>query len=501
MESIENAMNFVMGIIWNPFMIWLCLLVGLLYTVIMKGFQVTYIKDMFRLLVGVNAKKSPNGMSSFEAFTLSISGRVGTGNVVGVATAIAYGGPGAVFWMWMLAFLGAATTFAENSLAQLYKQKVDKLYRGGGAYYIEKGLKCKWLAVIFAFLGFFQTGVFTGIQPQTMAASMNQAFGIPKETFGLVLIAILALIIFGGIRRIAAVASKLAPFMAISYLLLAFAIIATHFSSIPSVFSTILSSAFGFNSLFGGIVGSAITMGIKRGVYSSEAGMGTSSQHGATADVSHPAKQGLVQSLSVYIDTLGVCTATAFMLLITGMYNVYGSDNSLIYEGLSQVSAGSGYAQAAVSQFLPNVGSQLVGIFLSIFAFTTILATFNIAETNLIYLYKGYANNRIAQILFRSWYLVPMYLGCVISADLAWNIADIGVGLQVWVTLITLILLTPKVKVIWDDYVTQKKQGKDPIFRPSRLNIENAELWESIADHYEQQQDTLSEAKLSKATS
>ncbi len=490
METALKAMDYIMGLIWNPFMVWSCLIVGLLYTVVMKGFQLFYIKDMFTLLTGDNNKKSKNGMSSFEAFTLSISGRVGTGNVVGVATAIAYGGPGAIFWMWMLAILGAATTFAENSLAQVYKEKVGGLYRGGGAYYIEKGLKCKWLAIIFAFLGFFQTGVFTGIQPQTMAESIHHAYGIPKEIFAIALVIVLALIIFGGIRRIASIASKLAPFMAISYLLLAFVIIAYNFSELPSVFGTIFSSAFGFNSVFGGILGSAITMGVKRGVYSSEAGMGTSSQHGATADVSHPAKQGLVQSFSVYIDTLGVCTATALMLIITGMYNVYDADGSLIYSGLSNVSAGSGYAQAAVEQLLPSIGAKLVGTFLAIFAFTTILAAFNIAETNLIYLYKGYANNKLAQIIFKTWYLVPMYLGCVISADVAWSIADIGVGLQVWVTLLSLVLLTPKVKIIWDDYVAQKKQGKDPIFRPSQLNIENAELWESIADEYEGKQIT-----------
>ena len=484
MDVIVNAMDYLMGLIWNPFMIWLCLLVGVFYTVLMKGFQLFYIKDMVSLLFGENAKKSADGMSSFEAFALSVSGRVGTGNVVGVATAIAYGGPGAIFWMWMLAIFGAATTFAENSLAQLYKEKVGNLYRGGGAYFIEKGLKCKWLAVVFAFLGFFQTGVFTGIQPQTMADAIHHSFGIPKDIFGIILVIVLALIIFGGIRRIASVASKLAPIMAISYIALAVFIVLFNISSVPTAFSLIFSSAFGLNPLFGGIIGSAITMGVKRGVYSSEAGMGTSPQHSATADVSHPAKQGLVQSFSVYIDSL-VCTATALMLIITGMYNVYGADDSLIYHGLNNVSVGSAFAEAAAQQILPMVGAKLIGVFLAIFAFTTILASFNIAETNLMYLYKGYANSKAAQFVFRTWYLVPMYLGCVISADVAWNIADIGVGLQVWVTLLTIVLLTPKVRLIWNDYVAQKKQGIDPVFRPSKLNIENAELWESIADHYE----------------
>lgn len=488
LKAILEALGTLTGWIWNPAMIWFCLIVGIIYTVVLKGFQVRYIGDMVKLLFGSNAKKSMKGTSSFEAFALSIANRVGVGNVVGVVTAIAYGGPGAIFWMWIIAIFGAATTFAENSMAQVFKERLGGVYRGGGAYYIEKGLGARWLAVIFAFLGFFQTGIFSGLQPQTMAEAMHNAFGIPRAVFGIFLVISIAVIIFGGLKRIANFASKVVPVMAVSYIIFAITLILLNITEVPSVFALIVSSAFGKNAVFGGMLGSAITMGIKRGIYSSEAGMGTSSQHGATADVSHPAKQGLVQAFSVYIDTLGVCTATAFMLLITGLYNVYDRAGNVIYEGMSGVEAGVAYTQGAVDTLIPGFGVAFIAIFVFFFAFTTVVAIFNIAETNLMHMYKGYANNKVAQKIFRIWFLVPLFVGTIMNAQTAWNIADIGMGLQVWVTLITLMLFVPTVKKVWDDYVAQKAEGKDPIFRPSKCGIKNAELWEEIADEYEAQE-------------
>ena len=333
---------------------------------------------------------SESGISSFQALSISLSGRVGTGNIAGVATAIAIGGPGAVFWMWVVAFFGAATAFFEATLAQLYKEKDESgMYRGGPAYYIDKAMKNKTYAVIFALSTIIAVGFcLPGIQANSIAISAENAWGISRTNLGYFLVFMIGIIVFGGVRRIAKFTQVIVPFMAITYLCLASIVIGLNISEIPNVIFLILSSAFSIDAGFGAIVGSAIEMGVKRGIYSNEAGQGTAPHASAAAEVSHPVKQGLVQAFSVYIDTLLVCTATALMILLTGFYNVVSPDGGMIYSGIQGVEAGPGYVQSVFETIIPGFGAIILAISLFFFAFTTILAYYYIAETNIVYLNK-----------------------------------------------------------------------------------------------------------------
>ena len=309
-------------LVWSDALIYLCLITGLYFSIRTGFLQVTYLKDMVKLLFSKN--ESDKGISSFQAFSLAISGRVGTGNIVGVATAIAMGGPGAVFWMWLIAFLGSASAFVEATLGQLYKQESNGEYRGGAAYYIEKGLGVKWYAVLFAVLTIISTGLLLpGVQSNSIASAVNNSFSIGTEHYnfplvgelpvnyiGILIIILLVLIIFGGVKRLGKTAEFVVPFMAGIYILMAVIIIVLNIKEVPSVLKLIFSSAFNMNASFSGIFGMAIAWGVKRGIYSNEAGQGTAPHAAAAAEVKHPAQQGLVQAFSVYIDTLFVCSAT-----------------------------------------------------------------------------------------------------------------------------------------------------------------------------------------------
>lgn len=480
---ITKITDFLNGIIWSDWMTYLCLLTGLVFTVALFGEQLK-LKEMWRLLF--HTKASSEGISGFQAFTMAVGGRVGTGNIVGVATAIAYGGPGSLFWMWLLALLGAATTFAECSLSQLFKKKIDGVYRGGPAYYIRYGLNAPWLAVIFAAAAFLANAILhPGLQADAISTAVNNAFGLNKTITGIIIVVLLALIIFGGVRRIGNVASKVVPVMAGIYILASLVLLVVNAKAIPGCISLIFTSAFGTNSVFGGIFGSAVAWGVKRGFYSSEAGMGTASQASANADVSHPAKQGLVQSFSVYIDTIFVCTATGLMMLITGMYNVEDGAGGYLYEGLRGVEVGVGYVQAALDTLLPHFGSIFVAIALFFFAFTTLLAAYNIGETNFLYLFGKSKHQKIALIVVRILFLAVTFLGSMVPSTLAWAWADIGLGSAAWITMIGALCLVPVARKLYKDYWAQKAQGLDPIFRPSRIGVKNAELWDEIADRYE----------------
>ncbi|GED52850.1 alanine:cation symporter family protein [Brevibacillus borstelensis] len=473
MEAFVNWLN---GIIWSQGLIYLCLGAGLFYSLATRFMQVRHIKDMVKLMF--DGKSSEAGVSSFQALSMALSGRVGTGNIAGVATAIAYGGPGAVFWMWLIAFLGAGSGFVEATLGQVYKTKQDGQFRGGPAYYIEKGLKLKWYAVLFAIVTVFATGMLLpGVQANSIAAGMENAFGIHPAITGIFLVAVLAFIIFGGVKRIANVAQIVVPFMALGYILVALIIVILNISQLPAVLSLIFSSAFGADAAFGGIIGSAIAWGVKRGIYSNEAGQGTAPHAAAAAEVSHPAKQGLVQAFSVYVDTLFVCTATAFMILFTGMYNVTPEGAPAIVNNLGDVEPGPVYTQQAVESVLPGFGAPFVAIALLFFAFTTIMAYYYMAETNLAYL------NRTVKRIWSDYTLKIVILGVVFygsvkSASLAWTLGDIGVGSMAWLNVIAILLLTKPALKVLKDYEDQKKQGKDPVFDPVKLGIKDADFWE-----------------------
>lgn len=470
-----ELVNQINNIIWSPALIFLCLGVGLYFTVRTRFMQLRHLGEMWRLLF--NGKQSDAGISSFQALTLALSGRVGTGNIAGVAAAIAAGGPGAVFWMWVTAFLGAATAYIESTLAQVYKEKNDGLFRGGPAYYIEKGLGWKAYAWVFAVATVLSMGfLLPGIQANSIAAGLENAFGLEREVTAAILVILLGLIVFGGVRRIARFSEVVVPFMALGYMLVAFVVIGLNIEKLPGVISLIFSSAFGADAVFGGLLGAAIQWGVKRGVFSNEAGQGSGPHPAAAAEVSHPAKQGIVQAFSVYIDTLLVCSATAFMTLITGLYNVKGPDGSMIYAGLAGVEAGAGFTQAAVESVLPGFGSIFVAAALFFFAFTTIIAYYYISETNVTYINRKVGRPWLV-FLLKVLILAACMYGAVRSADLAWTLGDIGVGIMAWLNIVAILFLQKPALDMLKDYEAQQAKGLEPTFQTTHEELPNAEHW------------------------
>ncbi|MEK5232943.1 alanine/glycine:cation symporter family protein [Lysinibacillus sp. FSL K6-0232] len=502
MEVVVEKLN---GILWGPWFIYGILLIGLFFSVITKFLQVRHIKDMFVLMF--RGEKSDKGISSFQAMSIALSGRVGTGNIAGTATAIGMGGPGAVFWMWAIAFIGAATAYVESTLAQIYKEEKETEYRGGPAFYLEKGTGQKWFGVLFAVVAVIAMLILMpGVQSNAISVAVENAFGLAPWITGVIIVVLLGAIIIGGVKSIANAAQIIVPFMAAAYILMAIVIIVMNISEIPAVIGLIFSSAFGAQEIFGGIIGSAIAWGVKRGIYSNEAGQGTGAHPAAAAEVSHPAKQGIVQAASVYIDTLLVCSATAFMILFTGMYNVHDEKADAIvvehdakeyeiyptiftgefgkdeYSGDAQISfaqtikEGAAYTQYAVDDALPGFGGPFVAVALFFFAFTTIMAYYYIAETNVAYLLTGSAE-KIGIWLAKIAILVAAFYGTIRTSDLAWAMGDVGLGLMVWTNVIGILIVMKPAIIALKDYEKQKKEGKDPVFDPRKLGIKGADFW------------------------
>ncbi|WP_409295487.1 alanine/glycine:cation symporter family protein [Peribacillus sp. SCS-26] len=473
MKEFVDSLN---AVLWSDPVIYILLGVGLLFSILTRFLQLRHIKEMVRLMF--QGKSSEAGVSSFQALSIALSGRVGTGNIAGVATAIFYGGPGAIFWMWAIAFIGASSAYVESTLAQIYKVKKDGQYRGGPAYYIEKGIGWKWFAVLFAIAALIAMAVLMpGVQANSIALGMENAFGLNKWITGAVITLFLGFIIFGGVKRIANAAQVIVPFMALGYILLSLVIVAMNITELPDVFALIFRSAFSLDATFGGLIGMAISWGVKRGVYSNEAGQGTGAHPAAAAEVSHPAKQGLVQAFSVYIDTLFVCTATAFMILFTGMYNTEGPGKTMIVENLKGIEAGPGFTQAAIDSVIPGFGAGFVAIALFFFAFTTIMAYYYIAETNITYLANG-SSRRVWVLFSKLVIMATTFYGASNEAALAWALGDVGLGIMVWLNIIAILILAKPALAALKDYERQKKLGIDPVFDPIPLGIKGADYWE-----------------------
>lgn len=471
----EKIISFTYNLIWSDVFIYFCLLTGLYFTIRFGVPQIRYFKQMLNLLF--QGTDSAKGISSFQAFSIAVSGRVGTGNIAGVATAIGMGGPGAVFWMWAIAILGSASAIIEASLGQLYKETKNGQYRGGPAFYIQKGLHSKVFAWTVALVTLISTGLLLpSVQSNSIAVALNAAFNIPFYVVGIGLVLLLGFIIIGGVRRIGKVAQFVVPFMAGAYILMALVIIGINYKAIPDVFSLIFSSAFRMDATFGGIAGMAISWGVKRGIYSNEAGQGTAPHAAAAAEVSHPIKQGLVQGFSVYVDTLLVCTATAFMILFTGQYNVDNPTGGFLVEHIPGVAMGPEFTQYAVSQHFPMLGSGFVAIALLFFAFTTIMAYYYIAETNVSFVMNESKQTYLIWVL-RILILCTVYMGCMTTAKMAWDLGDIGVGLMAWLNLIAILLLHKKVVYLFKDYDRQIKAGKDPHFNPNPKEFARLDCW------------------------
>lgn len=481
----EKLFGTISSYVWSPALVILCLFAGLYFSFGTRFVQVRRLRTMTRLLFSTD-KKQKTGITSFQAFAMALSGRVGTGNIVGVATAIGYGGPGAIVWMWIIAFFGAGTAFAESTLAQIYKEEHNGQFRGGPAYFIEKGLKCKWLAFLFAICGVIGMGLLMPpVQCNGIAISCVNTFGIKPYIAGIVVAALIGLVIIGGVKRIANVAQVVAPFMAILYVVLAIIVLICKAELVPEAFMDMIRSAFGFNEVLGGILGNTIAWGVKRGIYSNEAGQGTGAIVAGAAKVSHPVKQGLVQAFSVYVDTLLVCTATALMILACKTYNVYDATGNILIAS-PEISMGApdvSYTSAALGSVLgANWGNIIITSALFFFAFTTIMAYYYYAETNLVYLFSRKKNRKKVEKaviwVLRISTIIAVFFGSLFEAKTMWDLGDIGVGTMAWINIIAILLLSPKAFKTLRSYEKQEKEGKEPKFNPKELGIDNADFWE-----------------------
>lgn len=462
---LEKIIDIINSIIWSPVLVVVLIAAGIFLSYKTRFIQITRIGLMVKSLFGSRNNATSKGITSFQAFCIALSGRVGTGNIVGVASAIGFGGPGAVFWMWLIAFFGAATAYTESTLAQIYKFKHNGVFRGGPFAYIHIGLGHKKIGITFAIATIIGYGtLLPAVQANGVSSAMQTAFNIPPIYAGLVLATLVGLVVIGGIKRISKVASIVTPFMALGYITLAMIVIFFHINDIPNIITTIFKEAFGVGALGGGIIGSTIMMGVKRGIFSNEAGQGGGAIVSASADVPHPAQQGLAQAFSVYIDTLLVCTVTALMILSSGCYNIIDSQtNTIIVTNALELGTNyPQYTQAAVNTVFNHTGAQFVGIALVFFVFTTIMAYYFYSESALTYIFhhSGTPDNpRKEKICIRFGQIVllsAVVFGSTNGADLTWKIGDIGVGLTTWINVVALFLLYPKAIKALNDYLNNK---------------------------------------------
>ncbi|GAA0122504.1 MAG: alanine:cation symporter family protein [Clostridium argentinense] len=468
MAFLDEMISHINNFLWTYILIAMLISIGVYFTFKTKFVQFRNFKEMFRLLGdSATGDKEENSVSSFEAFCISTASRVGTGNLAGVATAIAVGGPGAVFWMWLIALIGGASSFIESTLAQIYKVKDGDSFRGGPAYYIEKGLKKKWMGMLFAILITICFGlVFNSVQANTITLSLNNSFGFNKTVVGVILTILTIVIIFGGVNRIAKVSSVLVPIMAIFYIIIALFIVVKNFSTIPSVLSMIFENAFGINEVVGGGIGAALMQGIKRGLFSNEAGMGSAPNAAAAATVSHPVKQGFIQTLGVFTDTIIICSCTAFMILLSGA----PLDGSVKGIELTQI---------ALSNQVGSWGGIFISVCILLFAFSSIVGNYYYGETNIQFI----TDKKIYLQLYRVFVGAMVFFGSIVSMDIVWNLADVFMGLMAIVNLIAIVLLSKIALAALEDYKNQKKKGiKDPVFNSNSIPAlrEEETEWNSI---------------------
>lgn len=457
---IESAVGVGNDVLWTYILIVFLIGLGIYFTVRTRFVQFRFFGDSVRLLGA--GTDSGTGVSSFGAFAVGTAARVGTGNLAGVALAIAVGGPGAIFWMWVIALVGAATAFVESTLAQVYKVRDGDTFRGGPAYYMEKALGQRWMGILFAVLITFTFGlVFSSVQANTIALAFEEAYGIPRLLMGVLVLIPVALVIFGGIKRIARVAEVLVVVMAIPYVLMALYIVVVNFTEIPRVLGLIVGNAFGLGPAVGGGFGAAIMQGVRRGLFSNEAGMGSAPNAAATADVSHPAKQGLVQSFGVFVDTLVICSATAFIILFSGIYES-GEEDGIT---LTQQALGSHIGGWAVS---------FLSFAIFMFAFSSIIANYYYGETNIQFI----TGSDRWILYYRIAVMGLVLFGSVAALELVWALADLFMGSMALVNLIAIALLAPIALAVLRDYSRQRHEGKDPVFRSTNVRgVKNAECW------------------------
>lgn len=464
----NNLLKSLNDFLYSYILIFLLVAAGIYFTIRTKFVQFRLIGDAIKTLKEKSVK-SDNGksVSSFQALMISTASRVGTGNIAGIATAIVAGGPGAVFWMWLMAIIGGASAFVESTLAQVYKVKDGKEFRGGPSYYIERALGKRWLGVLFSILliACFAYG-FNGLQTYNMSSALqyyipNYSDTILPSIVGLLIAAATAFVIFGGVHRIGFITSVIVPIMASIYILMGLFITVTNLDRVPEMFSLIFEGAFDFRAIFGGFAGSTVLIGIKRGLFSNEAGMGSAPNASATADVSHPVKQGMVQVLSVFIDTLLICTTTAFILLLSGV------------TGIPEKLDGIPYVQAAISANVGSIGIHFITFSIFAFAFTSLVGNYYYAESNILFI----KNNRILLNVFRITCLIAIFLGAQADFSTVWNLADVLMGFMAIENILVIFLLGGISFKVLKDYTKQKKQGLDPVFKAKDVGLENTDFW------------------------
>ena len=465
---LNNILSAVNDWMYTYLLLFLLVGTGIYFTVRTRFVQLRLLKESFHVLKEKageeNGKKQ---VSSFQALMISTASRVGTGNIAGIATAIAAGGAGAVFWMWLMAVIGGASAFIESTLAQVYKVKDKEEFRGGPSYYMEKALGKRWLGILFSVLLIicFAYG-FNGLQSFNMSSSLEYYIPGYSDTVypmivGLVLAVGTAFVIFGGVHRIGFITSVIVPIMAGAYLLIGLYTIVMNITELPRVFSMIFSQAFDFRAFAGGMAGSAVVIGIKRGLFSNEAGMGSAPNASASASVSHPAKQGMVQVLSVFIDTLLICSATAMMLLLSGV------------QGESGVLDGIPFVQKAISANVGNWGIHFITLSIFAFAFSSLIGNYYYAESNILFI----KNTKKLLFIFRITCLLAVFFGAQADFSMMWNIADITMGCMATVNILVILVLGNTAMKVLKDYEKQKKEGKNPVFKAKDVGIENTECW------------------------
>ena len=455
METLQHIIDATNDILWTYVMI--AALIGCaLYFTLRSGFvQFRMLGEMIRQLVNSNERHHTEGkhISPFQAFAVSLASRVGTGNLAGVATAIAVGGPGAVFWMWIIALIGSANAFIESTLAQLYKRRTEDSFIGGPAYYILHGLKCRWMAILFSVLTILTFGfAFNTVQSNTLCEAVENAFGFSHIYMGIAITVATLVIIFGGIQRIAKFSSIIVPIMALGYILLAFTIVILNIGQLPAVIELIVKSAFGMEQVVGGGLGAALMQGIKRGLFSNEAGMGSAPNVAATASTSHPVKQGLIQSLGVFTDTLIICSCTAFIILMSGIE--FGGQMD-----------GIRLTQEALTTQIGGAGRIFVAIAIFFFAFSSIIGNYYYGEANI----KFITSSRKVLNAYRLLVGVMVMSGAAMSLQTVWSLADLTMALMTLCNIAAIVLLGGQVMALLKDYRKQKSAGLDPVFRKNDI--------------------------------
>lgn len=466
MDLLNEWISSINDVLWSYILVTLLLGCAFWFTIRSRFVQFRMMGEMIRLL-GDSPKKTGSHekhISSFQAFAVSLASRVGTGNLAGVATAITVGGPGAVFWMWLIALLGSSSAFVESTLAQLYKRKGKDSFVGGPAYYMEKGLKARWMGILFAILISITFGfAFNSVQSNTICAAWEKAFGIDHVWMGIVLTAVTLLIIFGGIHRIARVSGVIVPVMALGYIILALGVVLFNLGKLPDVIRLIVSNAFGWEQALGGGIGATLMQGIKRGLFSNEAGMGSAPNVAATAHVTHPVKQGLIQALGVFTDTLIICTCTAFIILFSGV----STQTSL---------NGIQLTQEALTAEVGSAGGIFIALAILLFAFSSIIGNYYYGEANILFITR----RKPVLVAYRLLVSAMVLCGSLMSLDLAWSLADIMMGLMTICNLIAIAILSRQAFLLLDHYLAQKRKGiSSPVFRKEDIPEleEEAECW------------------------